>query len=131
MKSDQEIMQSIRTAIDDCTKGIDDAPSLQYQIARKAKGEEPVVRKISTTFILTVAILAITVTALAAGIIYNQNWYYQGSVKDGIRVGYATFIYEDNIYTGGFKDNMCDGYGMLISAGKNQIFMTKFIKGKI
>ena len=39
MKSDQEIMQSIRTAIDDCTRGIDNAPSLQYQIARKAKGE--------------------------------------------------------------------------------------------
>ena len=63
--------------------------------------------------------------------IYNQNWYYQGSVKDGVKVGYATFIYEDNIYTGGFKDNMCDGYGMLISAGKNQIYMTKFIKGKM
>ena len=46
MKSDQEIMQSIRAAIDDCTKGIDNAPSLQYQIARKAKGEEPVVNKI-------------------------------------------------------------------------------------
>ena len=42
-----------------------------------------------------------------------------------------SFIYEDNIYTGGFKDNMCDGYGTLISAGKNQIFMTKFIKGKM
>ena len=26
---------------------------------------------------------------------------------------------------------MCDGYGTLISAGKNQIFMTKFIKGKM
>ena len=26
---------------------------------------------------------------------------------------------------------MCDGYGMLISAGKNKIFMTKFIKGKM
>ena len=37
MKSDQEIMQSIRAAIDDCTKGIDNAPSLQYQIARKRK----------------------------------------------------------------------------------------------
>ena len=60
--------------------------------------------------------------------IYNQNWYYQGTVKDGIKVGYATFIYEDNIYTGVFKDNIYDGYGTLISAGKNQIYMTKFIK---
>ena len=37
MKSDEEIKQSIRAAIDNCTKGIDDATSLQYQIARKAK----------------------------------------------------------------------------------------------
>ena len=64
--------------------------------------------------------------------VYNQNWYYQGTVKDGIKVGYATtFIYEDNIYTGGFKDDMCDGYGTLICAGKNQIYMTKFIKGRM
>ena len=62
--------------------------------------------------------------------IYNQNWYYQGSVKNGVKVGYAHFIYGDNIYTGGFKDNMCDGYGQLISPSKNQIFTTKFIKGR-
>ena len=36
MKTDQEIMNSIRAAIDDCTRGIDEAPSLHYQIARKA-----------------------------------------------------------------------------------------------
>ena len=96
MKSDQEIMQSIRAAIDDCTQGIDNAPSLQYQIARKAKGEEPVVRKISTTFILTVAILAITVTALAAGIIYNQNWYYNENngrvLKENNLVAYEAIL---------------------------------------
>ena len=68
MKSDQEIMQSIRAAIDDCTKGIDNAPSLQYQIARKAKGEEPVARKISITAILVIAFIIVTMTAaLAAG----------------------------------------------------------------
>ena len=44
MKSDQEIMRNIRAAIDDCTQGIDEAPSLQYRIARKARGEEPVVK---------------------------------------------------------------------------------------
>ena len=68
MKSDQEIMQSIRAAIDDCTKGIDNAPSLQYQIVRKAKGEEPVARKISITAILVIAFIIVTMTAaLAAG----------------------------------------------------------------
>ena len=69
MKSDQEIMQSIRAAIDDCTKGIDNAPSLQYQIARKAKGEEPVVKKISASAILVIALIVVSMTAaLAAGL---------------------------------------------------------------
>ena len=83
MKSDQEIMQSIRAAIDDCTRGIDNAPSLQYQIARKAKGEEPVVKKISTTVVLVAALLAITVVALAAGsLIFGWVDFY----KDGYNV---------------------------------------------
>ena len=69
MKSDQEIMQSIRAAIDDCTRGIDNAPSLQYQIARKAKGEEPVVKKISASAILVIALIVVSMTAaLAAGL---------------------------------------------------------------
>ena len=69
MKSDQEIMQSIRAAIDDCTKEIDNAPSLQYQIARKAKGEEPVVKKISASAILVIALIVVSMTAaLAAGL---------------------------------------------------------------
>lgn len=76
MKNDQEIMRSIRAAIDDCTKEIDEAPSLQYRIAREARGEEPVAKKVSTTVIIVLALLALTITAVAAGIIYNQNWYY-------------------------------------------------------
>ena len=76
MKSDQEIMRNIRAAIDDCTQGINEAPSLQYRIARKARGEEPVVKKVSTTVVIVLVLLALAVTAVAAGIIYNQNWYY-------------------------------------------------------
>ena len=66
MKTDQEIMNSIRAAIDDCTRGIDEAPSLHYQIARKAKGEEPVVKKISATGILVIALIAVSMTAALA-----------------------------------------------------------------
>ena len=64
--------------------------------------------------------------------IYNQNWYYEGTVKNGVKVGYANFFYENNIYTGEFKNNMWDGYGQLISVGKNSnnIYATKFIKGR-
>ncbi len=69
MKSDQEITQAIRDAIDDCTREIDYAPSLQYQIVQKAKGEEPVVKKISSSAILVIALIMITMTAaLAAGL---------------------------------------------------------------
>ena len=66
MKTDQEIMNSIRAAIDDCTRGIDEAPSLHYQIARKAKGEEPVVKKLSTSAILVIALVIISMTAALA-----------------------------------------------------------------
>ena len=64
--------------------------------------------------------------------IYNQNWYYEGTVKNGVKVGYANFFYENNIYTGEFKNNIWDGYGQLISVGKNSnnIYATKFIKGR-
>ena len=69
MKNDQEIMNKIRSAIDDCTRGIEEAPSLQYQITRKAKGEDPVAKKISTTAILVIALIVISMTAaLAAGL---------------------------------------------------------------
>ena len=66
MKSDQEIMQSIRAAIDDCTKGIDNAPSLQYQIARKVNGGEMMAKKISAAAILVIAIIIISMTAALA-----------------------------------------------------------------
>ncbi len=69
MKNDQEIMRCIRTAIDDCTHGIDKAPSLQYRIAYKAKGEEPMAKKLSTTMILVIVLIIVSMTAaLAAGL---------------------------------------------------------------
>ncbi len=66
MKSDREIMQSIRAAINACTKGIDDAPSLKYRIAQKTKGEQPVVKKISATAILVIVLAAVSMTAALA-----------------------------------------------------------------
>ena len=38
MANDQELMMSIRAAIDDCTRGVDEAPSLRCKVLRKAKG---------------------------------------------------------------------------------------------
>ena len=82
MKTDQEIMNSIRAAIDDCTRGIDEAPSLHYQIARKAKGEEPVVKKLSTSAILVIALVINSSDSLSD--LWPANWRR-------IRVGTADF----------------------------------------
>ena len=71
MKSDREIMQTIHAAIDDCTGGIDEAPSLRYRIARKTKGEETVVKKISATAILIIALIAVTMTAALAAALHS------------------------------------------------------------
>ena len=63
--------------------------------------------------------------------IYNQNWYYNGSVRNGIKEGYCTFIFEDNIYTGPFKDNMWEGYGTLIMSKEGKLYTGLFVKGKM
>ena len=69
MKSDREIMQSIRAAIDDCTGGIDEGPSLQYRIARKAREGKTLKKKISVRIACVIAVLLLgTMTALAAGV---------------------------------------------------------------
>lgn len=69
MKNDQEIMKNIRAAIDDCTRGIDEAPTLQFRIAQKARGEKTVKKRVSFRIICIIAALMLgTMAALAAGV---------------------------------------------------------------
>ena len=63
--------------------------------------------------------------------IYNQNWHYQGSVKNGVRDGYCTFIFDNNIYSGPFKDNMWEGYGTLIPSKGSEIYKGIFKRGRM
>ena len=94
MKNDQDIMNSIRAAIDDCTRGIEDTPSLQYQIARKAKGEEPVKKKLSASAILVIALIAISMTAALAATLSNWGIIdFAGNHADS----YIPPKYEDSI----------------------------------
>lgn len=72
MKDDRAWAQSIRAAINDCTRGLDNAPSLQYRIARKAKGEEPMAKKISTVLVAALVLMAVTVTTLAAALLWRD-----------------------------------------------------------
>ena len=48
--------------------------------------------------------------------IYNQNWTYEGTVKNGVRVGLGFLFYDENVYCGSFKDNMFDGDGTIINS---------------
>ncbi len=72
MKSDLDIMQSVRTAIDDCTRGIEETPSLQQKIVQKVKGEEPVKKKISTALVFALVLVIVSVTALAATLLWQE-----------------------------------------------------------
>ena len=72
MANDQELMTRIRAAIDDCTRGVDEAPSLRYGILRKAKGEEPMVKKISMTLVIALVILALAAAAVAASVLWKD-----------------------------------------------------------
>ncbi|MBR0515078.1 MAG: hypothetical protein IJK06_12615 [Clostridia bacterium] len=72
MANDQELMMNIRAAIDDCTRGVDEAPSLRYEILRKAKGEEPMVKKISMTLVIALVILVLAAAAVAATVLWKD-----------------------------------------------------------
>ena len=72
MANDQELMMSIRAAIDDCTRGVDEAPSLRNRVLRKAKGEEPMVKKISMTLVIALVILALAAVAVAATVLWKD-----------------------------------------------------------
>ena len=71
-----EEQKKVQKAVESSLAFVQEDPWLVQRVLANAKGEEPVVKKISATFILIVLLAMITVTALAAGIIYNQNWYY-------------------------------------------------------
>ena len=72
MNEDLKMTESIRDAINACTKRVDYAPSLSYRVLRKAKGEEePVIKKASMTLVIVLIILALTAVAVAATVLWN------------------------------------------------------------
>lgn len=72
MKDDRELMQSIRAAIDACTRSMDESPSLRCQIIQKAKGEKPVAKKFSAAVIAALVFAAIAMGALAAVLLWQE-----------------------------------------------------------
>lgn len=71
-----EEQKKVQKAVEKTLAFVQEDPWLAQRVLANAKGEEPVVKKISAAFVLIMVLAVITVTALAAGIIYNQNWYY-------------------------------------------------------
>lgn len=69
MNEDLKMTESIRDAVNACTKRADYAPSLSCRVLQKLKGEEPMKKKITVSMILVTALIILSIaTALAAGL---------------------------------------------------------------
>ena len=70
MNEDLKMTADIRDAVNACTRGVDEAPSLRYRVLQQARGEEePMKKKITASMILVIALIILSVTAaLAAGL---------------------------------------------------------------
>lgn len=66
MKNDRQLQEQVRSAIDACTRGLDNTPSLRHQVLAKAKGAPPVKKKFSAALALAFALILLTSSALAA-----------------------------------------------------------------
>lgn len=69
--------ERIQNAVNHALAHVQEDPWLTQRVLANVKGEEPMVKKVSTTLIIVLVLMAVSITALAAGIIYNQDWYYK------------------------------------------------------
>lgn len=79
MKNDPEIIKQVRAAVNDCTRGIEEAPSLRYRILKQAKGDPPVKKKLSTALILAVVLMVLVSGAVAATLLRGDilGWLFR------------------------------------------------------
>lgn len=84
MKNDLEIMEQVRSAINECTRGIDNAPSLRYRILKQAKGEPPVKKKFSVALALAMVMMLLVSGAFAATLLNSDilNWLFRGGENE-------------------------------------------------
>ncbi len=71
-----EEQERVQKAVGNSLSYVKEDPWLTQRVLANAKGEEPVVKKITTSMILVFVLLFIAIAAIAAGIIYNQDWYW-------------------------------------------------------
>ncbi|MBR4068810.1 MAG: DUF4179 domain-containing protein [Clostridia bacterium] len=79
MKNDHEIMDRVRAAVDDCTRGIEETPSLRYRILTQAKGDPPMKKKLSTVLILATVLMLLVTGAVAATLLHGDilGWLFR------------------------------------------------------
>ncbi len=79
MMNDREIREKVQSAINDCTRGIDEAPSLRSRLLMQAKGETPVKRKLTTAIALALAMLLLITGAVAATLLHTDmlGWLFR------------------------------------------------------
>ena len=75
--------QAIHHALEEATSGLRENPFLYERVkARITEGEPVVKKKISLGLILALALMAITLTGLAAGLIFGQEWHL--TIRNGL-----------------------------------------------
>ena len=79
MKNDRQLQEQVRSAIDACTRGLDNTPSLLHQVLAKAKGAPPVKKKFSAALALAFALILLTSSALAATLLKPDilSWLFR------------------------------------------------------
>lgn len=79
-QDDAHIRNQVRDAINDCTRGIENAPSLRHRVLEQAKGDAPMKKKFTAAMALALALLLLTTSALAATALKNGvlNWLFRG-----------------------------------------------------
>lgn len=79
MKNDYEIMDQVRAAVDDCTRGIEETPSLRCRILTQAKGDPPMKKKLSAALILAVVLMLVVSGAVAAALLHGDilGWLFR------------------------------------------------------
>ena len=85
--------REVQKMLNHSLSGLKENPFLAQRVIAQAKGEKPVVKKISASMILVIVILCLAITAIAAGIIYNQEWYWNNRNKP--EKEYKPEVYEE------------------------------------
>lgn len=79
MKTDPDIMKLVQAAVDDCTRGIEETPSLRCRILTQAKGDPPMKKKLSAALILAVVLMLVVSGAVAAALLHGDilGWLFR------------------------------------------------------